>query len=244
MSREQQIVGKAMDAALDGMHGDAQLMRRIIQNEKGETMSMKKRCGLILALVILFIGGIAMATNVPGIQHFFSHVLDINSEAIVRPVTQSHDSEWLDIEVIEAYWSKEALHVVVKIDAENENQVICWWGEFKGSDPRSEYIHLSPDSEWVHVDEWRNGKEVLLIHDVHIKHDSGWIEHARREDTLIFETSSESMLMRADQLEKGIEFDIYVTTENLDNDEKEEATIKLKLPPMKMQSGFKWNQEN
>lgn len=242
MSREQEIVGKAMDAVLGGVQGDAQLKQKIIQNEKGATMGMRKRVGLVLALAVLCIGGIALATTLPGVKYFMSHVLDINSDAIVKPVSQSHDSAWLDIEVMEAYWSAEGLHLIVKIDAMNKNQVICWWGEFKGSNPDSGYISLSATSGWVPVDEWRNEKEVLLIQDVHIKHDSGWIEHTRRENTLIFETSSDSMLMRADQLKKGIEFDVYVTTDNMQTGEKEMATIKLKLPPMEMQSGFEWNQ--
>lgn len=244
MEQEQKTVQRAMDAALGGLKENPYLTQKILAKQEEKPMRMKRTAALALALSLFLVGSIALATNMPGIQYFFSHVLEINSEAIVKSVSQSHDSEWLDIEVIEAYWSAEALHVVVQIDAVKENQAICWWGEFKGSDPRSEYISLTPSSEWVQMDEWRNGREALLIHDVHIKRDSGWIEHTRREDTLIFETSSDSMLMRADKLETGIEFDMYVTTENLQTGEKEEATIKLKLPPMEMQSGFKWNQEN
>ena len=235
MEQEQKTVQRAMDAALGGLKENPYLAQKILAKQEEKPMRMKRTAALALALSLFLVGSIALATAyLPSIKDILPWV--IKEEEIVVPISQTHNSEWLDIEVTEVYFSEHGLHMLFKIDAVNENQLVVSGMDFLDKEPYNTYLDGN-----IHIDDWRQGKEVLLVYSIDIKHDSGWESGRRVDNTLYVESSSTSMLMRKEQVAAGITFDAYVNVQNLQTGEKEKITITLELPPLAMQEAERKN---
>lgn len=238
LNEEQERVRRAMQATFGEIKEIPGLHQRVVENKEEKPMKMKY--SVVIALAVLLVCGIALAAVIaPSIKDVLPWY--VNEEKIVKPISQTHNSKWLDVEITEVYFSEHGLHLMVKMSPTDENKLIVSDFDFKDKSPyRTIMSSTIEQSGEIHIDEWRQGKEVILVEYLDIKRDKGWHSASRVENTLYMDVSSESMLMREDQLEAGITFDVYGCVTNLQTGEEERFTIVVELPPMEMQDA-PWN---
>jgi len=228
MKHEQRLVQKAMDATFENKMGDTRLIEEVFQIKNGIRLRRYPVIAVIVASILICSVGFA-ALVVPSIKDVLPWY--INEEKIVKPVSFTHNSEWLKLEVTEVYFSEQGLHLMFKMDTVNKDQLLVSDYDFLDKYPYRTFM----DGD-VHIDEWRCGKEVLLVHYLDIKHDAGWHSAKRVDNTLYMDVSSDDMLMRKDQLAKGIVFDVFGYVENLQSKEVEKFSGVIELPPLEMQA--------
>lgn len=233
---EQTKIRTAMNAAFSGLEDDPFLAQRILSETKGEIkMKRKLSTALVLAIAALMLSAIALATSaLPGIVDFLSHGVggwNVKEEAIVTPISQSHNSKLVNFNVTEAYWAEDGLSVIVQVSAIDKNQLVANSFEFRDSQPYNTYIEIN--NEWVHIDDWRDGKEVLFIE--LSTGTSGWGHYKRTEEGLTFICTASDVSHYP--LDEGMTFYLNYWINNAQTGEKENGRISIELPPMTMQDG-------
>ena len=118
MTRKPEDIRTAIDTTLSGASHDPTLYNRVVNASKGDPPTVKRKLTLSMALVLILVlmtGTVAVAATYKGVSWFFD---TFKSEETIDPaylmdsLEQHHDSELLNIRVVDAYWNGVELSMV------------------------------------------------------------------------------------------------------------------------------------
>ncbi|MCH5286504.1 MAG: hypothetical protein J1E43_03710 [Christensenellaceae bacterium] len=266
IERKPEDIRRAIDGELSGVSSDPFLYQRVLNIAK-EPQTRRRSRRMTVALVVLAVlmlsTAVAVATNWTSVQWFLTNrrltPVDVDTAAITHPSSQNHDSEWLNVTVMDAYWydygddGKLAvtMHLDVKdpdvafcldtdIGTDGESDDLIWW---RGSiipviewlDGRA-CITASPGSGGAPQPALVNGEKCLVGYD-HIQEEQGI--------TLILE------LQKVPDLSQGatVSIPLWAVRRVPDEtntwleftDEQELITLVFELPPMRKGPPFSFD---
>ena len=239
LHEEQEKVQRAMNTALSGVREDPWLARRVLAQGKGEK-PMKKKISVVvlLAAALMMITAVAFAaTSWTGIADFLEKIVggwQVNGDAIVTPVIRSCESKWLKLSATEAYWAEDGLSIVLKVEAADDRHAVVYGfedGLLDEDGERSGRIWI--DGELLSLDEWRQGREVVVSE--FVLNQEGWEWYHRDGEDLFVILNVRHV--DAEQARAGMEITLEAACENLQTGEAERSPITLSLPQMTMQPG-------
>ncbi|MBQ3155509.1 MAG: hypothetical protein IJB81_01125 [Clostridia bacterium] len=118
MNRRPEDIRKALDAALSGASHDPTLFHRVVNASKGDSPPVKRKLTLSMALVLilaLMTGTAAVAATYRGVSWFLTERENqtVDAAYLMDILEQHHDSELLDIRVVDAYWDGAKLSMAI-----------------------------------------------------------------------------------------------------------------------------------
>ena len=118
MNRTLDDIRKAIDTTLSGASHDPTLYNRVVNASKGDSPPVKRKLTFSMALVVilaLLTGTVAVAATYRGVSWFLSERENqtINPDYLMNILEQHHDSERLNIRVVDAYWDGAKLSIAI-----------------------------------------------------------------------------------------------------------------------------------
>lgn len=168
--RKPEDIRKAIDGELSGVGGDPFLYQRVLNMAK-EPQPRRRSRRLTVALVVLTVlmlsTAVAVATNWTSVRWFLTDRLmvpvDVDDGAITHPTSQSHNSEWLSITAMDAYWydygDDSKLAVTVHLDAKDPDTAFCFDTDI-GTDGES-FDLIWWRGDIIPVIEWLDGRACI-----------------------------------------------------------------------------------
>lgn len=241
LHEEQQKVQKAMNTTLSGLQEDPWLTQRVLVNAKGEEPVKKKMSVSVLVFMLaLTMTAVAFAaTNWTGITEFLGSIVggwNVNESAIVTPAISGNTSKLLNLTATEAYWAKDGVSVVLKVDSSDDKHIVCYQHEDGIEDENGELgDQINIGEVMVPVEQWREGKELIVCDFSPVG--EGWTWYKRSDEGLFIIITSQGL--EAEALKAGTDLTFEVYCFNAQTAEKESSTITINLPAMTMQEGHK-----
>ncbi len=118
MNRSPEDIRKALDAVLSGASHDPTLFHRVVNASKGDSPPVKRKLTLSMALVLILVlmtGTAAVAATYRGVSWFLTERENqtVDAAYLMDILEQHHDSELLDIRVVDAYWDGAKLSMAI-----------------------------------------------------------------------------------------------------------------------------------
>ncbi len=245
-------VQQALDARLSSVQASDALSARILHQVKEETRPMKRKvsAAILLALLLTLAATVAVAAAWPGVTYFLTERIfgskGVNPEGVTAPVSQRADSQWLEIEVTDAYWAErhyadedgeirwDELNLSFHASARNESQVLidetC-----VGQDGES-FDKIWWNHEILDLEAWRRGREILEITDVSLDGARSSYDYVTSNEGMTYLLSLRDV--SPERLEKGGEFTLALAVRSRQSGETENAAVRFTLPPMTRQSDY------
>ncbi len=109
MTRKPEDIRTAIDSTLSGASHDPALYQSVVNASKGDSPPMKRKLTLSMAFVLILIlltGTVAVAATYRGVSWFLTERENqtIDPDYLMNILEQTHNSERLDIHVVDAYW--------------------------------------------------------------------------------------------------------------------------------------------
>ena len=118
MTRKPEDIREAIDTVLSGASHDPALYNRVVNASKGDTPTVKRKLTFSMALVMILVlmtGTAAVAATYRGVSWFLSERENqaIDPSYLMDILEQHHDSDQLNIRVIDAYWDGAKLSMAI-----------------------------------------------------------------------------------------------------------------------------------
>lgn len=228
------MIRRALEAQLSGVKETPGLYDRVVRQTKGEApMKKKMSLGLVLAAALVMLAGIAVAANWQGVTYFLTERYyapeKVVEESVAQPLSQSCDSNWLNAEVVDAYWTDYAFSLTLHIQPKDASKALCMVTDI-GTDGES-FDKIWWKDEILDLEQWRAGREVLSICYTTLSMGStgcDWIHEADDSLTVLLEVrNADEALLTA-----GGEHTISLCCDNMQTGETEESLLTFTLPAM------------
>lgn len=231
------MIRRALEAQLSGVKETPGLYDRVVRQTKGEA-PMKKKMSLSLALAaaLVMLAGIAVAANWQGVTYFLTERLlvpeNVVEESVVQPLSQSCDSNWLNAEVVDAYWTDYSFSLTLHVQPKDAAKALCMDTDI-GADGES-FDKIWWKGEILDLEQWRAGREVLSIGFATLSLGRSSLDWIHEEDdslTMLLEVrEADEALLTA-----GGEHTISLCCDNMQTGETEESLLTFTLPAMTME---------
>lgn len=118
MTRKPEDIRKAIDTTLSGASHDPTLYYRVVNASKGDTPTVKRKLTFSMALVLILVlmtGTVAVAATYRGVSWFLTERENqtVDPDYLMNILEQTHDSELLNIRVVDAYWDGAKLSMAI-----------------------------------------------------------------------------------------------------------------------------------
>lgn len=236
-----QSVCSAIDDCTRGIDEAPSLQYQIARKMKGEEPVSKKIFSTVILVAVLMVMTVAAcaATNWTGITEFLGQIVggwNVNEDAIVVPVVKENTSQWLKLTGAEAYWAADGLSIVLKVDAADDEHIVCYRYEDGLEDEDgnlSDQIRIG--DALIPLDDWRADRDAVVCD--FSPGGEGWTWYSRNEEGLFVIINSWDM--DAEAIKAGTDLSLNVFCTNMQTGEKEASAVTITLPAMTMQEGHK-----
>ena len=118
MTRKPDDIKTAIDTTLSGASHDPTLYYRVVNASKGDTPTVKRKLTFSMALVLILVlmtGTVAVAATYRGVSWFLTERENqtVDPDYLMDILEQTHDSELLNIRVVDAYWDGAKLSMAI-----------------------------------------------------------------------------------------------------------------------------------
>ena len=118
MTRKPEDIRKAIDTTLSGASHDPTLYFRVVNASKGDTPTVKRKLTFSMALVLILVlmtSTVAVAATYRGVSWFLTEHENqtVDPDYLMDILEQTHDSELLNIRVVDAYWDGAKLSIAI-----------------------------------------------------------------------------------------------------------------------------------